>query len=205
MVTTTLRTVKNRFGSINEVGVFKMTSSGMEEVTNPSELFISNSTSEPGSIIAPIIEGNRVFLVEIQSLVSPASLGIPRRISQGMDSSFVQILSAVCEKSLNLNLSSRDIYFNIPGGIKTKDTSIGLALILSIYSSYNNRPIDVAAVGEVGLTGELRKVSFLDLRVKELARLGFKKIVVPNKIPVGKGVELIVIKNIKEIPGLLSD
>lgn len=199
-----LRATKNRFGSLNEVGVFKMLSSGMEEVKNPSELFISNDESVPGSIISPIIEGNRVFLVEIQSLVSFATFGVPRRIVQGIDSSQAQLISAICEKYLKLDLSSKDIFFNLPGGIRTKDPSIGLAVALSILSSYKDVDIKYAAIGEIGLTGEVRKVSFIDKRIKELRRLGFKKIIIPAACNYKENdKDIISIKNIKEIIGLI--
>lgn len=198
-----LRSTKNRFGSVNGIGIFDMKSDGIREVTNPSEFFVSDKrTSSIGSVVTPIIEGNRTFLVEVQALVTASLFGMPRRISQGIDTSRVQILSAITEKYLNINLANNDIFFNIPGILRVKDPSIGLSLILAIVSSFKNIVVEAVAVGEIGLSGEIRRVSFIEKRIREAERVGVKKIFVPKaniKEMKKSKIEVIGLENVKEI------
>ena len=178
-----IRSIKNRYGSTNEISIFDMKENGISEVKNPSEFFISDREEKNiGSIIAPIFEGSRVFLFEIQSLLSTPSFGIPRRTVEGYDKNRVEILSAVLSRSLNIDVNSKDIYINIPGGIELKDRSSDLAVIFSLLSSVNKTPISqkIAAIGELGLRGEVRKVSFIKNRINELEKLGFTGVYLPK-------------------------
>ena len=159
-----------------------MKENGISEVKNPSEFFISDREEKNiGSIITPIFEGSRVFLYEIQSLLSTPNFGIPRRTVEGYDKNRVEILSAVLSRHLNLDVTSKDIYINVPGGIDLNDRSSDLAVIFSLLSSINKIPISqkIAAIGELGLRGEVRKVSFIKNRVTELEKLGFTGVYVP--------------------------
>lgn len=177
-----IRSIKNRYGSTNEISIFDMKENGISEVKNPSEFFISDREEKNiGSIITPIFEGSRVFLYEIQSLLSTPNFGIPRRTVEGYDKNRVEILSAVLSRHLNLDVSSKDIYINVPGGIDLNDRSSDLAVIFSLLSSINKIPISqkIAAIGELGLRGEVRKVSFIKNRVTELEKLGFTGVYVP--------------------------
>ena len=174
-----IRSIKNRYGSTNEISIFDMKENGISEVKNPSEFFISDR--EEKNIITPIFEGSRVFLYEIQSLLSTPNFGIPRRTVEGYDKNRVEILSAVLSRHLNLDVTSKDIYINVPGGIDLNDRSSDLAVIFSLLSSINKIPISqkIAAIGELGLRGEVRKVSFIKNRVTELEKLGFTGVYVP--------------------------
>ncbi len=177
-----IRSIKNRYGSTNEISIFDMKENGISEVKNPSEFFISDREEKNiGSIITPIFEGSRVFLYEIQSLLSTPNFGIPRRTVEGYDKNRVEILSAVLSRHLNLDVSSKDIYINVPGGIDLNDRSSDLAVVFSLLSSINKIPISqkIAAIGELGLRGEVRKVSFIKNRVTELEKLGFVGVYVP--------------------------
>ena len=177
-----IRSIKNRYGSTNEISIFDMKENGISEVKNPSEFFISDRDEKNiGSIITPIFEGSRVFLYEIQSLLSTPNFGIPRRTVEGYDKNRVEILSAVLSRHLNLDVTSKDIYINVPGGIDLNDRSSDLAVIFSLLSSINKIPISqkIAAIGELGLRGEVRKVSFIKNRVTELEKLGFTGVYVP--------------------------
>lgn len=200
-----LRPVKNRFGSTNEVGVFEMKESGLEEVRSPSEFFLSNRV-EPvsGSVVVACLEGLRPILVELQALVVSTNLGFPRRTTQGIDPNRVSLLVAVMEKRLGIHLYGYDIFLNITGGIRIIEPGIDLGVITSILSSYKDKIIDPDLIifGEVGLGGEIRGVTQADLRVKEAARLGFKKCLLPkqneDKMKGIRGVDLIGIKTIDE-------
>ena len=177
-----IRSIKNRYGSTNEISIFDMKENGISEVKNPSEFFISDREEKNiGSIITPIFEGSRVFLYEIQSLLTTPNFGIPRRTVEGYDKNRVEILSAVLSRHLNLDVTSKDIYINVPGGIDLNDRSSDLAVIFSLLSSINKIPISqkIAAIGELGLRGEVRKVSFIKNRVTELEKLGFTGVYVP--------------------------
>ena len=185
-----LRSVKNRFGAAQELGVFSMSAQGLEEVKNPSEMFLEDRGEAPiGSSIFPSIEGSRPLLCEIQALVNPTHLPLPRRTSLGFDVQRVHLLTAVIDKQLNFNLNQDDIFINVVGGLKLTDTATDLAVVAALFSSHKNKALDTRACffGEVGLTGEVRAVPFCDLRVKEGLKLGFKKFYLPasNK----KGLE----------------
>jgi len=177
-----LRSLKNRFGSTNELGIFNMEEKGMVEVKNPSEFFLSERDEKNiGSIVVPVLEGSKIFLLEIQTLVTESPFGIPKRVVQGFDRNRVQILTAVMEKKIGLNISAKDVFVNIPGGIGVKDTSADLAVVISMLSVFRDKEISqkIAAIGELGLRGELRKVAFVEKRLKELEKLGFTGVYLP--------------------------
>ena len=178
-----VRSIKNRYGSTNEISIFDMKENGISEVKNPSEFFISDREEKNiGSIIVPIFEGSRVFLFEIQSLLGTPNFGMPRRTVEGYDRNRVEILSAVLSRSLNVDVNSKDIYINIPGGIELNDRSSDLAVVFSLLSSVNKIPVSqkIAAIGELGLRGEVRKVSFIKNRINELEKLGFTGVYLPK-------------------------
>jgi DNA repair protein RadA/Sms len=177
-----LRGVKNRFGSTNEVGVFEMTELGMVEVTNPSEAFLAERLADTaGSAIAVTMEGTRPLLVEIQALASTTSFGLPRRTANGVDFNRLLLLIAVLSKRVGLRLFDQDVFVNVIGGLRINEPAADLALALAIASSFQNLPLpaDLAAVGEVGLSGELRAVSHLSRRLREAAKLGFNRCIIP--------------------------
>ena len=177
-----LRGVKNRFGSTHEVGVFEMTEQGMVEVANPSEAFLAERLpNTAGSAIAVTMEGTRPLLVEIQALASTTSFGQPRRTANGVDFNRLLLLVAVLSKRVGLRLFDQDVFVNVVGGLRISEPAADLALALAIASSFQNRPLpaDMAAVGEVGLSGEIRTVSHLSRRLHEAAKLGFSRCVVP--------------------------
>ena len=178
-----LRAVKNRFGSTNEVGVFEMSGKGLIEVTNPSEYFLSERTNNiSGSVICATMEGTRPLLIEIQALVCKAGFGLVRRKTQGIDYNRINLLVAVLEKRLGLRLEDKDIFVNIVGGINVNDPALDLALAAAIASSFYDKSVskDLIILGEVGLGGEVRSVTHLPLRLKEAAKLGFKKAIIPE-------------------------
>ncbi|MCX5700057.1 MAG: DNA repair protein RadA [Candidatus Omnitrophica bacterium] len=178
-----LRAVKNRFGSTNEIGVFEMSSQGLTEVKNPSEIFLSEKPENvTGSVVTSIFEGSRPLLVEIQSLVSRSSFGYARRRAQGFDSNRLSLLVAVLEKRIGLALEAEDIFINVAGGIKVEDPAADLAVSVAIASAFRDRLIISAAVvlGEVGLSGEIRSISQILLRINEAEKLGFKHCIIPK-------------------------
>ena len=178
-----IRSIKNRYGSTNEISIFDMKENGISEVKNPSEFFISDRDEKNiGSIIVPIFEGSRVFLFEVQSLLGTPNFGMPRRTVEGYDKTRVEILSAVLSRSLKVDVNSKDIYINIPGGIDLNDRSSDLAVVFSLLSSVKGVPISqkIAAIGELGLRGEVRKVSFIKNRVNELEKMGFSGVYLPK-------------------------
>jgi DNA repair protein RadA/Sms len=178
-----LRTTKNRFGSTNEIGVFEMTSSGLREVTNPSEIFLSERPKNAsGSVIVPILEGTRPFLVEVQGLVSRSTFGVVRQKAQGFDANRLALLVAVLEKKLGFNLQDKDIFLNVVGGVKVMDPAADLAVVAALASALLDKVIaaDTVVLGEVGLSSEVRSVSQIELRMNEAQKLGFKKCVVPK-------------------------
>jgi DNA repair protein RadA/Sms len=177
-----LRSVKNRFGSTHEVGVFEMTEGGMIEVTNPSEAFLAERLPDAaGSAIAVTMEGTRPLLVEIQALASTTSFGLPRRTANGVDFNRLLLLIAVLTKRVGLRLFDQDVFVNVVGGLRINEPAVDLSLALAVASSFQNVPLpgDLAAVGEVGLSGELRTVSHLGRRLNEAAKLGFRRCIVP--------------------------
>ncbi|MEW5723266.1 MAG: DNA repair protein RadA [Thermodesulfobacteriota bacterium] len=178
-----LRAFKNRFGSINEIGVFEMKDRGLSEVANPSALFLAERPREaPGSVVLPTLEGTRPILVELQALVSASGLAMPRRQALGVDPARLALLTAVLEKKVGLRLYDRDVFVNVTGGVKIVEPAADLGLAAAVASSYHDRPVDYGAVfvGEVGLAGEVRGVSRLDVRLREAAKLGFRKAVLPE-------------------------
>jgi DNA repair protein RadA/Sms len=200
-----LRAVKNRFGSTNEIGVFEMKDSGLEEVLSPSEFFLSERTqTTSGSVVMASMEGSRPILVELQALVVPTHYSVPRRTAQGIDANRVSLLVAVMEKRLGIHLLNQDIFLNIAGGIRVEEPGSDLGVIASIASSFKNQLIgsDIVVFGEVGLGGEVRGISQSEVRVKEAARLGFKRCLLPKqnreKIKGVKGIELIGVRTIQE-------
>lgn len=178
-----LRGIKNRFGSTNEIGIFEMTDMGLKEVLNPSEVFLSQRNyGASGCVISASIEGTRPILIEVQALVTSSNFGIPQRTSMGFDYKKLSIIIAVIEKKLGIVLSKSDIFINIAGGIKIDEPAIDLAVAMSIYSSFRDIPLDSETVilGEIGLSGEIRTISYIDRRITEAAKLGFKRIIVPK-------------------------
>ncbi len=179
-----LRAVKNRFGSTNEIGVFEMTGRGLIGVDSPSSIFLNERPQNlAGSLVSATIEGSRPILTEIQALVSSAvSGGIPRRTTLGIDRNRAALMIAIMEKRLRLDLSGKDIFLNIVGGLKVVEPAIDLALIAAILSSYLDQPIPTttSVIGEVGLTGEIRRVNMIDQRLSEAAKFGFKKVIIPK-------------------------
>ena len=179
-----LRSVKNRFGNVSEVGVFEMTDHGIIAVTDYSGIFLSESRGEEaGSVVTPARTGNRCMNVEVQTLISKTSFGQPRRMPLGVDYNKLVLLLAVLEKRCGVNLGGFDVYVNVMGGIKLNEPAADLAVCAALASSYFDKPIDkfTAAFGEVGLTGEVRAVSYAEKRVAECVKMGFKKVLVPAK------------------------
>jgi len=179
-----LRAVKNRFGSTNEMGVFEMTAAGLDEVANPSSVFLSERAQKSsGSVIVPTIEGMRALLVEIQALVSPAAFNVPARRSTGIDYNKLNLLIAVLEKRVGLKLSSLDCFLNVVGGVKILEPAVDLGAALAIASSVKDVSIDqdTVVLGEVGLAGEVRAVSRADARLKEAEKLGFRAAILPKR------------------------
>ena len=178
-----LRGVKNRFGSTNEIGMFEMNDIGMCEINNPSSVLLSEKNENvAGSIVVASIEGTRPILVELQALTSTSVFGMPRRTANGIDYNRLTLLIAVLEKRTGLPLGNQDVYLNIVGGIKINEPALDLGIILAVSSSFKNIPIpnDVIAIGEVGLTGEVRSVNQIEKRIKEAEKLGFKKCIIPE-------------------------
>lgn len=200
-----LRSVKNRFGATSEIGVFEMSGLGMIEVPNPSEAFLAERVvSSPGTAIAVMMEGTRPLLVEIQALTSQTTFGNPRRTPNGVDYNRLLLISAVLSKRLGLKLHEQDIFVNVVGGLTVNEPASDLAMAVALASSYHNQtvPADMAFVGEIGLSGELRTVSQLPARLAEAAKLGFKRVMIPRlrrKIAeVPQGLQLVEVRNVGE-------
>lgn len=198
-----LKTVKNRFGSTNEIGVFEMTGAGLIEVKNPSELFLSSEQEHAaGTATTAVVEGSRAFLVPIQALTSKTYFGYPQRKSIGIDANRLGLLVAVLSKRLGVNLGDQDIHVNVVGGLKITEPAADLAVCASILSSYKNKPLEkgVVVFGEVGLTGEVRTVSHTEKRLKEAEKLGFTTAYIPKQTKkISTKLHLVEIKNIKEL------
>lgn len=202
-----LRGIKNRFGSTFELGVFEMQNEGLVEVTNPSQAFLAERpVSSPGSVVLASIEGTRPLLVEIQALVSQSAFGQPRRVATGADYNRVNLLMAVLEKRVGLSLSQQDAYVNIVGGIKIQEPALDLAVAVALVSSLKNRPCipNLVVMGEVGLTGEIRSIPFIEKRIHEAKKLGFSHCLIPYgsktrfSLAQEEGVDLIEVKTLKE-------
>ncbi|CAH0347484.1 DNA repair protein RadA [Bacillus sp. CECT 9360] len=200
-----VRAVKNRFGSTNEMGIFEMKENGLEEVANPSEIFLEErSQGASGSTVVASMEGTRPVLVEIQALISPTSFGNARRMATGIDHSRVSLLMAVLEKRVGLLLQNQDAYLKVAGGVKLDEPAIDLAITVSIASSFRDKPTKQTdcIIGEVGLTGEVRRVSRIEQRVQEAAKLGFERVILPaNNIggwTAPKGIEIVGVSTVVE-------
>lgn len=200
-----IRSVKNRFGAVNELGIFAMTEKGLKEVSNPSALFLSSyRTNTPGSCILITQEGTRPLLVEVQALVDQSHIMPPKRLAVGMDSYRLAMLIAIMQRHLGMHLYEQDIFLNIVGGVKISEPAVDLAVVLAIISSFKNKPLTekMAVFGEIGLSGEIRTVQKGQERIKEAAKLGFEKIIIPKanaskeKIP---NVELIIATDLNQV------
>lgn len=201
-----LRTMKNRFGSTNEIGVFEMTDEGLMEISNPSELFMSERPlNVSGSTVIATMEGTRPLLVEMQALVSPTTFGMPRRTSMGVDFNRVNLLIAVLEKKAEIHLGGMDVFINIVGGLKILEPAADMGIISSIVSSFREVPIDPKTIlfGEVGLSGEVRAVAQGEARLKEAAKIGFKKAIIPKnnaeRLKNDLGLTIIGVKNVEDV------
>jgi len=200
-----LRAVKNRFGSTNEIGVFEMNENGLNEVANPSAVFLSERpVNTPGSVVTASMEGTRPILVELQALASSTSFGNPRRTILGIDHNRVALLVAVMEKKLGMHLMGHDIFINVAGGVKIDEPAVDMAIVAAVASSFFDRPIQKGTIilGEIGLTGEVRAISHIENRVAEAKKMGFNRCLVPLsnlKRTTGiKGIKLIGVKNVSE-------
>lgn len=197
-----LRAVKNRFGSTNEVGVFEMTGEGLQEVLNPSAVFLSERPqAAAGSVVLVPVEGTRPILVELQALVSSSGFANPRRTVVGVDSNRVSLLAAVMDKVVGLSFGDHDIYVNVAGGLKVNEPASDLGIVLALASSFRNKPLidQTIVIGEVGLTGEIRGVPQLATRLSEASKLGFKKAIIPKApkdLKVPKGMECYSFTNV---------
>ena len=200
-----LKIIKNRFGAAGEMAVFSMTSKGLEEVKDPSSFFLMEKPQgKSGSIIFPFTEGSKPVLIEIQALVSKTVYAVPQRRAQGIDINRVSIITAILEKELNIFLKDKDIFINVVGGMTVKEPAADLPLAIAIISSALDKPIqeNVAAFGELGLTGEVRSVYYTDLRIKECEKFGIKNVILPFNTETEKN-NVIKIKNLKEIFSIL--
>lgn len=200
-----LRSVKNRFGSTNEIAIFEMLQSGLKEVLNPSELFLrERSQGGAGSTVVASMEGTRPILVEIQALVTPSSFNYPKRMATGLDQNRVSLLMAVLEKRMGMLLQAQDAYIKVAGGVKLDEPAIDLAVLVSIVSSYRDEEAGLADcfIGEVGLTGEVRRVSRIEQRVSEAAKLGFDRAIIPKSNLGGweypEGIKVIGVETVAE-------
>jgi DNA repair protein RadA/Sms len=200
-----LRSIKNRFGSTNEVGIFEMQARGLVEVENPSQVFLSQRVSQAiGSAVVPTLEGSRPLLVEVQALTNATSFGLPRRTANGVDFGRLLMIAAVLGRRVGLRLANQDIIVNATGGIKIAEPAADLAIALAIASSFSDKGVDpeLVAVGEVGLSGELRAVSQIERRIDEATRLGFKRCLVPaasaKACHIPKDIKIIPVSMLKE-------
>jgi DNA repair protein RadA/Sms len=199
-----LRAVKNRFGATTEVGVFEMRESGMVEVPNPSEAFLAERVLQaPGSVVAVTLEGTRPLLVEVQGLTSPTAFGNPRRTANGVDFNRLLLTLAVLTRRVGLRLGDQDVFVNIVGGLHIDEPAADLAVAVAVASSLRDRtvPADLALVGEVGLSGELRSVAQLGIRLREASKLGFRRVIVPRSVriePAPPGLEVIPVRSVQE-------
>ena len=202
-----IRAYKNRFGPANEIAVFDMHDDGLVEVPNPSAALIAQRSSAPGSAVASAMEGTRPILVEIQALVSPTHFPAPRRMTSGVDANRVALLLAVLEKKKGGNLLASDVYVNVAGGIAVDEPALDLGILTALISSQRNIAVahDVVVFGEVGLLGEIRSVSQPDLRAREAAALGFRRVIVPqpNAVDVRADVEVVPVRHVEDLVGRL--
>ena len=203
-----LRAVKNRFGPTNEIGVFEMKDSGLEEVTNPSELFLAGRPEQsPGSVVVSTLEGSRPILVELQALVTSTGYAMPKRMANGVEVNRVSLLLAVMEKRLGLHLSGQDVYFNVVGGLRIDEPAIDLGIVAAVVSSFRDQVIDAHTLflGEVGLGGEIRPVTQVDIRAREAMKLGFQRCVLPEgNLAKWAGVPGLEVIGVREIGDVLD-
>lgn len=200
-----LRAAKNRFGSTNEIGVFEMLDSGLAEVPNPSQMLLAGRPEgAPGTCVSCVMEGTRPVLAEVQALVTKTTFNVPRRAADGFDFNRAVLLMAVAEKRAGLRLNSFDVYINVIGGLRLDEPAADLPVALAVASSYRDQPIadDLVAIGEVGLTGEIRSVSNMNQRLAEVSRLGFRKCIIPKngtvKLEIPKELTVYRVKNLQE-------
>jgi DNA repair protein RadA/Sms len=202
-----VRAVKNRFGPVNEVAIYQMHDDGLEEVSNPSAALLSQRSTAAGSAIVAAVEGTRPLLIEMQALVSPTTFPSPRRMAIGIDANRVSLLLAVLEKKNGGKFMTSDVYVNVAGGLQVDEPAIDLGIVAALLSSQRNAPIahDVAVFGEVGLLGEIRSVSQADLRAREAAALGFRRILVPqaNATEIRADIEVLGVRRVEEFDTLL--
>jgi DNA repair protein RadA/Sms len=197
-----IRAIKNRFGPVDEVGIFQMTKDGLASVENPSQFFVSERDDiAPGSTLFPYMSGSRPLILEVQAITQKTNFSMPRRLSLGYDVNRLFILISVIEKTIGKSLFDRDIYVNITGGMKVNEPAVDLCVAASILSSYKDINIGqhAAFFGEVGLTGEIRKIVYMDTRIKECTRLGIQRIFCPKGVERMDGVEVIPLKNLREL------
>ena len=200
-----LRSVKNRYGATSEVGVFEMQDRGLVDVRNPSEVFLAERMiNAPGSAIAVTMEGTRPLLVEIQGLTTPTNFGNPRRTANGIDFNRLLIIAAVLTRRLGVNLGNQDVLTNVVSGLRISEPAADLAVAMAITSSYRDQAVraDTVLIGEVGLSGELRMVGQMQTRLREAAKLGFKRAVVPRRLRKGEpwpdGIEIVEARSLRE-------
>ncbi len=199
-----LRSVKNRYGSTNEIGVFSMTDKGMEEVPDPNEIMLSSRSGHTsGSVVMCSVEGSRPVLVEIQALVCQTAFGMPRRMAAGVDYNRMSLLLAVLEKKVGIQLNNQDVYVSVAGGIRIDEPAADLALALAVASAYRGEPVDsFIACGEISLTGEVRSIGQINSRIKECAKMGFNKMIIPKRCMkdamTPDGVQLFGVSNVYE-------
>jgi DNA repair protein RadA/Sms len=199
-----LRTLKNRFGSTNEIGIFEMVEAGLREVSNPSELFLANITDTPGVAISAAMEGSRPIIIEAQALVTTTGYNYPQRTTNGYDMKRLQLILAVLEKRLGMIFGNKDVFVNIAGGFRIDDTSLDLAVATALISSNSeiSLPEKTVIIGEIGLTGEVRSVPHLEQRINEAVKLGFDQIVLPavskSKIHRKGNIKTIFVDNLRD-------
>ena len=201
-----LRAVKNRYGSTNEIGVFEMKDTGLEEVGNPSRIFLEERPEgASGSVVIPCLEGTRPLLVEVQALVGPSPLGMPRRTAIGVDHNRISLLVAVLGKRMGMEMGDQDIFVNVAGGLRVDEPATDLGIVTAMISSFLDRPVDKGLVifGEVGLAGEVRGVSQPEMRIKEARKLGFSRCLLSKSnmegCPAVEGIELVGVESVKEL------
>jgi DNA repair protein RadA/Sms len=201
-----LRAVKNRFGSTNEIGVFEMKDNGLDEVANPSAVFLAERPAgAPGSAVTASMEGTRPILVELQSLASATNFGTPRRTILGLDANRVALLAAVMEKKLGMHLMGYDIFMNVAGGVKVVEPAVDMAIVAAVASSFLDKPVadGTVVLGEIGLTGEVRAIGQVDTRLSECRKMGFTRCLVPSgnlkRLPAIDGIEITGVKTVSEV------
>jgi DNA repair protein RadA/Sms len=203
-----IRAYKNRFGPVNEVAIYEMHDDGLEEVPNPSAALLSQRSGAPGSAVLAALEGTRPILIEVQALVSPTHFPSPRRMAMGIDSNRVALLLAVLERKSGTSFLSQDVYVNVAGGLQIDEPALDLGIVAALLSSHRNAPLphDVALFGEVGLLGEIRSVSQPDLRAREAAALGFRKVIVPqsNAAEIRADLEVVPVRRLDEFARIIA-